>query len=213
VTWFGGQEIGAALADVVTGWAEPGGRLPMTWPAGPRDAPVPDTAPVDGRLEYREGIHVGYRGWLRDGTEPAYPFGHGVGYTTWELTAVHALPVPEGAGDSAATVTVGVRNTGDRAGKQVVQLYLTRPASGIDRPVRWLAGFAAVRAAPGETVTVDVPLPWRAFEHWDAERRRWAVEPGTFDVLAGFSATAIHGTTSIEVSGRPNGPVQPRGRH
>jgi beta-glucosidase len=90
-----------------------------------------------------------------------------------------------------------VRNTGDRAGKQVVQVYLARPESSIDRPVRWLAGFAAVRAEPGQTVTVDVPLPRRAFEHWTDHG--WAVEPGTFDVLAGFSATAIHGTTPIEV--------------
>jgi beta-glucosidase len=92
---------------------------------------------------------------------------------------------------------VTVRNTGDRPGKQVVQLYLARPGSSIERPVRWLAGFAAVRAEPGETVTVDVPLPRRAFEHWTDQG--WAIEPGPFDVLAGFSATAIHAATPIEV--------------
>jgi beta-glucosidase len=188
VTWFGGQEIGHALADVLTGRAEPGGRLPMTWPAT-EDVPVRDTTPVDGRLEYREGVHVGYRGWLRDGAEPAYPIGHGLGYTTWELMDLQA---------SGETAAVTVRNTGDRPGKQVVQLYLARPESSIDRPVRWLAGFAAVRAEPGETVTVDVPLPKRAFEHWTG--RGWVVEPGTFDVLAGFSATAIHAVTSLDAT-------------
>lgn len=191
VTWFGGQESGAALADVLLGRAEPGGRLPMTWPAGGEDVPVLGTAPVGGRLEYGEGVHVGHRAWLRAGAEPAYPFGHGLGYTSWELVEVHGGP--------GTAVRVSVRNTGSRPGKQVVQVYLARPGSSVDRPVRWLAGFAVVRAEPGETITADIPLPAQAFRHWDAARHGWDVEFGTFEVSIGFSCADIRGTTSINM--------------
>ncbi|PXY24616.1 beta-glucosidase family protein [Prauserella muralis] len=202
VTWFGGQEVGAALADVLTGAAEPGGRLPMTWPRRMEDVPVLDTRPVDGRLHYREGLHVGYRAWLRDGVEPAYPFGHGLGYTTWELAGVRPPEAVRNTGDPgrpATVVTATVRNTGDRAGKQVVQVYLARPGSAIDRPARWLAGFAPVHAGPGQTADVDVTVPWRAFCHWDPRQGDWTVEPGTFDVHVGFSSADLHTTTSVDV--------------
>lgn len=196
VTWFGGQEVGHALADVLTGAAEPGGRLPMTWPATTEDVPVLDTRPVDNLLPYDEGIHVGHRAWLRAGAEPAYPFGHGLGYTTWELAEIRpGTPVP----GEGVTVTALVRNTGDRPGKQVVQVYLARPDSAVERPVRWLAGFAPVWANPDETVEVTVPIGLSTLRNWDAAAGAWAVEPGTFDVLVGFSATAIHGTTKVEV--------------
>jgi beta-glucosidase len=81
----------------------------------------------------------------------------------------------------------------------VVQIYLARPSSAVERPVLWLAGFAVVRAEAGETATAEITLPRRAFEHWDTEHRRWAVEPGRFDVLVGFSATDIQHTTSVDV--------------
>ncbi|MBC9727270.1 beta-glucosidase [Streptomyces sp. TRM68367] len=202
IAWFAGQEAGAALADILTGTAEPGGRLPMTWPAHTEDVPVLDTRPVDGRLPYREGIHVGYRAWLREGVEPAYPFGHGLGYTTWELVDLRqpAAVRHADAPDSPATVvTARVRNTGGRPGKQVVQVYLARPGSGIDRPVRWLAGFATAHAGPGETVELDIPVPWRALWHWDSQADEWAVEPGTFDALVGFSSADLHKTTTVDV--------------
>ncbi|NDL59491.1 glycosyl hydrolase [Phytoactinopolyspora sp. XMNu-373] len=202
--WFGGQEMGNAVADILLGAAEPGGRLPTTWPGRLDDAPVFNTTPVNGRLDYDEGVHIGYRAWLRAGGEPAYPFGHGLGYTTWELTGVDAPPEVRGdeapsSDDPILTVAASVHNSGKRAGKQVVQVYLARPSSAIDRPVRWLAGFAVARAGAGETAAVEVTLHRRAFEHWDTEQRRWAVEPGRFDVLVGFSATDIHGTTSVDL--------------
>src|SRR5690606_18788958 len=83
LSWFGGPDMSHALADVLLGAVEPGGRLPTTWPAAEADVPVLSTTPVDKRLPYTEGIHIGYRAWLRAGTTPAYPFGHGLGYTTW----------------------------------------------------------------------------------------------------------------------------------
>lgn len=186
LAWFPGQEFGAALADVLTGAVEPGGRLPTTWPKTMAEVPVLDTTPVDGVLDYAEGIHVGYRAWLRAGTAPAYPFGHGLGYTTWSTGGLVV---------AGRTVSLTVTNTGDRPGKHVVQAYLSRPTSAIERPVRWLAGFAAVTCAPGETRTVDIALPRRAFEHWDGSG--WAVEPGAFTVLVGTSVEDLPHTATV----------------
>jgi beta-glucosidase len=179
LTWFGGQEFGRALADVLSGAVEPGGRLPTTWPAEEADVPVLDVQPVDGVLRYDEGIHIGYRAWLRAGTEPAYPFGFGLGYTTFDYESVEVAL----AGDGTAEVAVRVRNTGRRTGREVVQVYLSRPDSAHDRPVRWLAGFGGVELGAGQTETVRIALPRRAFEHWQQDG--WALEPGSFTVEAG----------------------------
>ncbi|GAB3204122.1 beta-glucosidase [Nocardia tengchongensis] len=187
LAWFPGQEFGSALADVLTGAAEPGGRLPTTWPKTIDDVPVLNTKPeLDNALPYSEGIHIGYRAWLKSGVAPAYPFGHGLGYTTWELDELTV---------SGRTATVTVRNTGARAGRQVVQAYLSRPDSAVDRPVRWLAGFAVVEAGAGESVTATVELPKRSFEHWTEQG--WVVEPGSFTLHVGTSVTALPLTAEI----------------
>ncbi|WP_342800167.1 glycoside hydrolase family 3 C-terminal domain-containing protein [Nocardia sp. No.11] len=186
LSWFPGQEFGAALADVLTGTAEPGGRLPTTWPKTMADVPVLNTTPVNGVLDYTEGIHIGYRAWLRAGTEPAYPFGHGLGYTTWSTDDLVV---------AGRTVSITVTNTGDRDGKQVVQVYLSRPDSAVDRPVRWLAGFTAVTLAPGDSRTVAIPLPDRAFQHWGPTG--WESEPGEFVVQVGTSVADLPHTAHI----------------
>lgn len=194
LTWFGGQEYGNALADVLTGAQEPGGRLPTTWPVAMADVPVLDVTPVDGKVAYDEGVHVGYRAWLRAGTEPAYPFGHGLGYTTWSIEGVSATPtVREG---DAVIVTATVANTGDRAGKHVVQVYASRAESAIDRPVRWLVGFAPVRLAAGASTEVSIEVPARAFAHWDGS---WQYESGTFTLHVGASVSDDAGTASLEL--------------
>ncbi|MGN7223744.1 beta-glucosidase H [Curtobacterium flaccumfaciens] len=194
LTWFGGQEYGNALADVLTGAQEPGGRLPTTWPVTMADVPVLDVTPVDGKVAYDEGVHVGYRAWLRAGTEPAYPFGHGLGYTTWSIEGVSATPtVREG---DAVIVTATVANTGDRAGKHVVQVYASRAESAVDRPVRWLVGFAPVRLAAGASTEVSIEVPARAFAHWDGS---WQYESGTFTLHVGASVTDDAGTASLEL--------------
>ncbi|UWD78714.1 glycoside hydrolase family 3 protein [Curtobacterium flaccumfaciens] len=194
LTWFGGQEYGNALADVLTGAQEPGGRLPTTWPVAMADVPVLDVTPVDGRVAYDEGVHVGYRAWLRAGAEPAYPFGHGLGYTTWSIEGVSATPtVREG---DAVIVTATVANTGDRAGKHVVQVYASRAESAVDRPVRWLVGFAPVRLAAGASTEVSIEVPARAFAHWDGS---WQYESGTFTLHVGASVSDDAGTASLEL--------------
>ncbi|WOF24713.1 glycoside hydrolase family 3 C-terminal domain-containing protein [Microbacterium betulae] len=177
--YFGGQEFGSAVGDVLTGAAEPGGRLPTTWPRALADVPVTEVVPVDGALRYAEGVHIGYRAWLRSGAEPHFPFGHGLGYTSW------AWGVASRDGD---TVEVTLANTGDRAGKQVVQVYAERPGSAVERPARWLVGFAVVHAAPGETVTARVDVPARRLAHWDGG---WRVEPGVYALKAGGSVAAL----------------------
>jgi beta-glucosidase len=186
VTYFGGQETGNALADVLLGEAEPGGRLPTTWPARQEDVPVLDVTPVDGKVHYDEGIHIGYRAWLKAGTDPAYPFGHGLGYTTWDLADLEVSPTE---------VRLSATNLGERAGKQVVQVYLSRPDSAVDRPVRWLAAHAVVRAEAGQTTPVTIPLPDRAFADWQPDG--WHHEPGRYTVLVGTSATDLPLTASV----------------
>ncbi|MFF8779254.1 glycoside hydrolase family 3 C-terminal domain-containing protein [Streptomyces sp. NPDC015140] len=199
LAWFPGQEGGGGLADVLFGHTEPGGRLPTTWPAVLADAPVTRTRPADGRLHYDEGLHIGHRGWLRHARTPAYWFGHGLGYTAWayeELT----VPPEARAGDDL-TVRVRVRNTGARAGREVVQVYLARPGSAVERPVRWFAGYTAVRARPGETVTATVRVPARALRHWCVEERAWRTEEGRWRVLAGRSAGEVPLAEDLEVRG------------
>ncbi|WP_445443961.1 beta-glucosidase [Clavibacter sp. km1a] len=194
LAWFGGQEFGDALADVLLGAVEPGGRLPTTWPATEEDVPVTSVTPVDGRVVYDEGIHVGYRAWLRSGATPAYEFGHGLGYTTHVLDDLRV--VEDGAGGITATVTV--TDTGDRAGKQVVQAYLSRPGSAVDRPVRWLAGFAAVQLEAGASAEVRIPIGARTFAHWDGGWRR---EPGAFRLHVGTSVTATPLERDVDPAG------------
>ncbi|MFJ9208579.1 glycoside hydrolase family 3 protein [Streptomyces sp. NPDC102264] len=178
LSWFPGQEGGAALADVLLGAAEPGGRLPTTWPVALADVPVSATTPADGELRYSEGVFIGYRAWERSGVAPAYPFGHGLGYTGWEYETIAATT------DDAR---VRLRNTGIRKGREVVQIYLAPVDDTVERPARWLAGFASVEAGPGETVEVRIPLRRRAFEIWDEESGSWSLVPGTYEVQAGRS--------------------------
>ncbi|MFD0368462.1 beta-glucosidase [Streptomyces sp. NPDC127114] len=190
IGWFPGQEGGAALADVLTGAEEPGGRLPTTWPVALADAPVTEVTPVDGALHYAEGLFIGYRAWDRAGAVPAYPFGHGLGYTTWTYESL--VVTPESA-------TVRLTNTGGRTGREVVQIYLAPTEDRAERPARWLAGFASVEAGAGETVEITIELPRRAFEIWDEQRNGWTVVPGAYEVLAAHSLADARLTAALEI--------------
>ncbi|MGW3633592.1 glycoside hydrolase family 3 protein [Streptomyces sp. NPDC005122] len=199
LTWFPGQEAGAALADVLTGAHEPGGRLPTTW-GSLADAPVTQVVPVDGELPYTEGAFIGYRAWEREGRTPAYPFGHGLGYTDWAYESVEPSDGDgDGAGDRAATVTVRVRNSGERPGREVVQLYLTPVEADSERPVRRLAAFAGVEAGPGESVEAVLGIPRRAFEVWDEDAGTWVFVKGSYEVAAGRSITDRRVVATINV--------------
>ncbi|NGN94020.1 glycosyl hydrolase [Nocardioides sp. KC13] len=180
LTWFPGQEGGAALADVLLGQEEPGGRLPTTWPARLEDAPVTRVIPENGVLPYDEGVFVGYPAWRNGTVAPAYPFGHGLGYTTWEYLALETAP---------DRVRVRLRNTGTRPGRETVQIYAEPLDPDSTRPARGLVGFATVEARPGETTEVVIPLAQRAFQHWDTTSGGWATTPGRYWLHASRTST------------------------
>ena len=196
IAWFAGQEFGNALADVLLGLTEPGGRLPTTWPAN--EAGLPSTQPIDGVLRYDEGLLIGYRGDGLGERTTLFPFGHGLGFSSWEYESIDApCHTPPG---SALRVAVDVRNTGRRRGREVVQVYAARPDSAIARPIRWLVGFAAVVAEPGERATATIIVPPRAFEHWSVEHGLWVLEPGMFELAAGSSSAVLPMSTRITVA-------------
>jgi beta-glucosidase len=192
LTLFPGQEYGNALADVLLGEAEPGGRLPVTWPESADGLPA--TRPDSGVLAYSEGLHIGYRHFDRTGRAPRYPFGHGLGYTEWEYLAAEC-PV---AGD--ALVRVRLRNAGARHGCETIQVYASRPDSAVERPTRWLAGFTKVEADPGAEETADIAIPLRRLAHWDTATGSWTVEPGEYRLSIGRSSGHLPVSVTVTIS-------------
>jgi beta-glucosidase len=197
LTWFPGQEAGHALADVLLGSEEPGGRLPTTWPVAMADCPVLETDPVDGVLRYDEGVFIGYRAWERTAAEPAYWFGHGLGYTEWAYN--WAQFVPSDDPELLGVLTVEVRNAGTRPGREVVQAYLEPAEPDAERPLRWLAGFAPLEAAPGRAARAEIPIPRRAAQIWDESAATWRTVPGTYRLRAGRSYADLRVEASLDV--------------
>ena len=195
-TWFPGQEGGRPIADVLCGRTEPSGRLPWTLPARWQDVPVPDARPAgpDLVVDYREGVDVGYRGWLRLGRVPARPFGYGLGWTTWQYDDAYAE-----AHENGADVVVTVTNTGLRYGHETVQVYLSGPGDG--RPVRWLAGFAGTDIDSGDSAVVVVHLPRRVFEVWDTADHCWRWPSGRYTVDVGHDLADIRASLTLDHQG------------
>jgi len=185
--WFPGQAFADALADVLVGVAEPAGRLPVTVPRAEADSPVLRAEPQAGDLVYAEGLLVGYRGYDRSEIEPLFGFGHGLGYTDWTYESLKPGAGSIAAGEDLALI-VTVRNSGARAGREVVQVYLDAPDDDPRRPLRVLAAFAAVQAGPGERSEVRLKVPARLFARFDEERRDWVWVPGTYMLRAGRSS-------------------------
>lgn len=186
--WYPGQEGGRAIADVLLGDREPGGRLPCTFPARVEDAPSHgDDAP--GVLRYAEGVVTGHRWYDVHGLAPAFPFGFGLGYTTWSL----GVPTVEGF-----EVRAPITNTGERRGSQVVQLYVAAPGS----PFRALRAFQRVEAARHEETAVCFTLGMRDLAHWDPSTDRWVVEAGEHQVWVGTSSRDLVGPVPLTVAER-----------
>ncbi len=196
--WFPGQEFGHALADVLLGRAEPAGRLPVTVPRTEASCPIGPASPRDGVLDYSEGLLVGYRAYDHAGTEPLFAFGHGLGYTTW---AYEGLDVPVGPIRVGADieVTVTVRNTGHRAGREVVQLYLSEPDPSPGRPLRSLAASGIAAAEPGEEAHVRLRVPRRAFARWSEQAHAWEHPSGRYTVQVGRSSRDLRLTSPVEI--------------
>ena len=186
--WFPGEEFGEALADVLLGVSEPGGRLPITIPKQLVDTPAFAHYPGrDGRAIYNEGLLIGHRWYDKQGIVPAFSFGHGLGYTTWELGA----PIVTGDIESGVRVQVPVRNVGDREGSTVLQCYVEPAFAQTNRPVRTLQGFAKVKAAAGAEAVAVIELDARSFSRWDAVEHRWLVPAGEYSILLGWSAAEL----------------------
>jgi beta-glucosidase len=198
--WFGGQEMGPALASVLLGDDDPGGRLPHTIPVRLEDHPAAASYPGrDGRLPYEEGVLAGHRWYDARGIEPRFPFGHGLSYATFSWGEPVVDVRDAGTSSPQVRVTVPVMNTSSRPGHEVVQLYV-RPPVGSARPGLELKGFAKARLAPGEEVELVVELDEVAFRHWDTGAARWSVAPGRYELVVATSSRDPRGTVEVELA-------------
>ncbi|WP_036839292.1 beta-glucosidase family protein [Pleomorphomonas oryzae] len=202
--WYPGQEAGNAIADVLTGAAEPGGRLAQTFPRRIEDTPVEtgDPRTYPGKNEhviYREGVFVGYRHYEKAGIEPLFPFGHGLSYTTFDWGSP-TVDRPAFDGDGLVTLRIKVTNTGARPGSDVVQLYVEPPVSRVDRPAKELRAFAKLHLEPGETAEATMTLSARAFSYFDVERNAFISEKGRYWVIAASSSAEPRGSIDIDLT-------------
>ncbi|WP_336670663.1 glycoside hydrolase family 3 C-terminal domain-containing protein [Tsukamurella sp. USMM236] len=193
-----GQGGGAAIADLLFGLAAPSGRLAETVPHRLEQTPAFGNFPGElGTVRYGEGLLVGYRWYTSRGIAPRYPFGHGLGYTTFAVDGLAVLAT----GRDSATATVRVTNAGDRAGSHVVQLYVGGGPGPVFHPRRSLAAFDKVALEPGASTTVTLDLPRRAFAHWDGPRGDWVVSPGDYLIEVGRSSADIDADAVLALHG------------
>jgi beta-glucosidase len=209
--WYAGQEAGNAIADVLAGLAEPGGRLPQTFPASWNDNPTHSQdreiyPGLNGNVRYEEGVFVGYRHYDRHGIAPLFPFGFGLSYTSTELSDL-AIDASKFESDGRVEVFVTATNVGMRAGSEVVQLYVGDESSSVPRPAKELKAFAKVHLAPGETRRIALSLTDRDFAFYSMAAKHWLVEPGDFALLIGTSAADIKLSASVHRTNRLMIPV------
>lgn len=199
--WLGGQAGGSAVADLLLGVRNPSGRLAETIPHRIEDTPAFGNFPGEaGRVRYGEGLLIGYRWYDTRRIDVAYPFGHGLSYTSFGYDDLTAEVTGTGA-DSSVRVSVTVTNTGQRAGAEVVQIYVGDPEAAVLRPVRELKGFAKVELAPGESTRVQIELTGRDLSYWHPALRRWVVGGGRTVIEAGASSRDIRAVAEVQVTG------------
>jgi beta-glucosidase len=189
--WYSGQEGGHALASILFGDANPSGKLPVSFPKKWEDSPAYGHYPGENlKVDYAEGIYVGYRYFDTKNVEPQFPFGFGLSYTTFEYSGLNVTPTKL-VGERTIWVNLKVKNTGARAGAEVVQLYVHDGHSHIDRPTRELKGFQRVELKPGGEKIVRFELNRSALLYWSPDKKDWAGEPGTFQIQVGASSRDI----------------------
>jgi beta-glucosidase len=189
--WYGGQEAGHAIGDLVFGRATPSGKLPVSFPARIEDSTAYGHYPGEKlHVAYGEGIWVGYRGFEKRGTAPLFPFGFGLSYTSFEYGSLELARPRLRKGDTLQ-LALSVRNTGARAGAEVVELYVRDVEASLERPEKELKGFRRVELAPGETKTLAFTLDAAALSFFDPAKNDWVAEPGAFEVLIGASSRDI----------------------
>ncbi len=200
--WYTGQGCGTAIAEILTGKVNPSGRLPISVEARPEDNPTFNSyyANVPGpykspykRVNYDEGVFMGYRGYDRLGTDPLFPFGFGLSYTTFEYSGLEISKLKDGK----VCVSFSVKNTGPREGKEVAQLYVGAVDPRVPRPVRELKGYEKVSLKPGESAEVRIVLDSDAFAYYDLNRHDFTVDSGSYTISVGASARDIKLTETI----------------
>jgi len=189
-TWYSGQEGGTALAQILLGEVNPSGKLPISWERRLEDNPCYRTyyeEPGTHTVKYSEGVFVGYRYYTSSQVKPLFPFGFGLSYTTFEFSNLAVTPSNAHV-DAPISVSFDVRNTGDRSGAEVAQLYVGDPSAKVRRPAKELKGFERILLNPGETRHVTLTLDQRALSYWDTASKSWKVDPGQFIIYVGDSS-------------------------
>jgi len=193
--WYPGMEGGHALAAVLFGDVNPSGKLPMTFPVKLEDSPAHSVAQYPDEnllIDHKEGIFVGYRYFDTYEVEPAFAFGHGLSYTTF---AYEDLQVSKEGEEVKVQLTV--KNTGDRRGGEIVQIYVKDPVSNVERPTQELKAFDKVWLDAGESTQVQATLDASAFSYYDENKQAWVLEPGVFNIAVGSSSRDIRLTADV----------------
>jgi len=190
--WLGGQAAGGAIADVLTGAVNPCGKLSETFPVRLEDTPSFLSFPTmgDGTVRFAEGVFTGHRWYDAREIAPRFPFGHGLSYTAFTYDGL-GIDTDELVTEGTVSINVMVENTGDRAGKEVVQVYVGECAPKLPRPRRELKAFSKVALEPGQAKVLQFTLGWRDFAYYDARAGAWAMEPGEYEIAIGASAADI----------------------
>ena len=201
--WYLGSETGHAIADILSGDVSPSGKLPFTFPREIGDSPAHAMGEmafpgIDKKQIYKEGIFVGYRWYEHQKIEPQFAFGHGLSYTTFETADIAVDSAKVGVGD-IFRVTCTIANTGACDGAEVVQVYVGKPDSGIERAEKELKGFKKVSLHPGESETVEIAIPVESLAYYDEASASWQVEPGNYRVSVGNASNRIVESLTISV--------------
>jgi len=189
--WYLGQETGNAITDILFGFVNPSGKLPVSFPKKYEDNPTYNSYPgKDGKAEFKEGIYIGYRHYDKNNIEPLFPFGFGLSYTTFQYSDLKlSSKIMEQHGEIA--VSLNVTNSGKVAGDEVVQLYIHDVKAGVDREVKALKGFQRVSLKAGESKAVSFKIDKSVLQFYDVNMKKWIAEPGEFEILIGASSRDI----------------------
>jgi len=198
--WYPGQECGNAIADVLFGDTNPSGKLPQTFPQRLEDTPTYlDFPGENGKISYGEGLFVGHRYYEKRKIAPLFPFGFGLSYTTFAYSSL-SLSAQEIGPDDTLQVSVDITNTGQRAGKEIVQVYVRDSQASLQRPEKELKAFAKVQLEPGECKTAKLSLARDALAYYDDSTHDWVAEAGEFEVLVGASSQDIRATATFTLT-------------
>jgi len=198
--WYGGQEGGHALAAILFGDANPSGKLPVSLPKRFEDSPAAANYPGENlRVDYKEGIYVGYRYYDTKNVEPQFPFGFGLSYTSFAYSDLKVSKIEFAGKNPGWNFTVKVKNTGTRAGAEVVQLYVRDGHSKIDRPIHELKGFQRVELKAGEAKTVQFNVDRADLSYWSPDKKGWVADPGKFEIQVGASSRDIRLSAPLEL--------------